>query len=378
MTLTALPKFPTDLYRILSRIQFIDPVSYGRTRNYTDGSITLLSPYISRGVISTAEILESLVHRGFTFEDCQTLVRELAWRDYFQRVWQVREVESDLRSRQSGVSATGFPKALAQAATGIEAVDASVHELYDRGYMHNHCRMYTAAIACNLAGTEWLEPARWMYYHLLDGDWGSNACSWQWVAGTFSSKKYYANQENINQFTNTAQKGTWLDVDYEFLPRLSCPDYMRESAPLDLHTNLPEFDWPEIDPTLPVCIYNYYNLDPNWRSDQPYNRILLLEPEIFQKYPVSDKCLDFLFGLAANIPGMLFYTGSWKKLSERLGESTVYFKEHPLNRHYRGTEDARDWLDAEVDGFHPSFSSYWKKIEPGLREAFRINALIRS
>jgi len=31
--------------------------------------------------------------------------------------------------------------------------------------------------------------------HLLDGDAASNVCSWQWVAGTFSSKKYFCNQE---------------------------------------------------------------------------------------------------------------------------------------------------------------------------------------
>mgnify|MGYP006195700273 CR=1 FL=1 len=60
--------------------------------------------------------------------------------------------------------------------------------------------MYLAAMVCNNAKSHWLTPARWMYYHLLDGDLASNALSWQWVAGTFSHKKYIANQQNINKY----------------------------------------------------------------------------------------------------------------------------------------------------------------------------------
>ena len=52
-----------------------------------------------------------------------------------------------------------------------------------------------------------------MYYHLLDGDWASNALSWQWVAGSNANKKYYANQDNINKYFNSSQKQTFLDVD---------------------------------------------------------------------------------------------------------------------------------------------------------------------
>ena len=322
--------------------------------------------------------MDSLIHRGFTFEECECLVKELAWRDYFQRVWQNRDVESDLRQPQPGVSADGFPMALAEASTGIDVVDESVRQLYEAGYMHNHCRMYTASIACNLVGSAWLEPARWMYFHLLDGDWGSNACSWQWVSGSFSSKKYFANQENIDHYSGSEQKGSWLDVGYEQLPQISCPEHLRDMAPLSLTTELPDFAMPEIDPDLPVCIYNYYNLDPNWRSGRPHNRILLLEPEVFKRYPVSNTCLDFMFGLASNIPGLLFFTGTWKELSSVLGDNTVYYKEHPLNRHYQGVEDSRDWLEPSVEGYFPSFSAYWKKIESGLRQSFRINSLIRS
>ncbi|MFM8316936.1 MAG: FAD-binding domain-containing protein, partial [Bacteroidota bacterium] len=180
----------------LAQVGRIDPVAYGRTRNYVDGAVTRLSPYLSRGVLSTSLVADSLVERGFSWEDCESLVKELAWRDYFQLVWkhQGDALDQDLRYPQVGVRHFRVPAALVRAETGIEALDAGVKELYRTGYMHNHLRMYTAALACNVGGSHWLQAARWMFYHLLDADWASNALSWQWVAGAFSTRKYFANQ----------------------------------------------------------------------------------------------------------------------------------------------------------------------------------------
>jgi deoxyribodipyrimidine photo-lyase len=41
--------FSTNYQEILAKIDAIDPVSYGQTRNYLNGAVTHLSPYISRG-----------------------------------------------------------------------------------------------------------------------------------------------------------------------------------------------------------------------------------------------------------------------------------------------------------------------------------------
>lgn len=76
-------------------------------------------------------------------------------------------------------------------------------------------------LTCTIAQPHWLNPARWMNCHLLDGDLASNMLSWQWVASSFSSKKYYANQENINKYigsfdslnihyTGKIEPRTWL------------------------------------------------------------------------------------------------------------------------------------------------------------------------
>ena len=45
--------FHTAYADILQRVRTIDPVSYGATRNYINGSVSYESPYISRRIIAT-------------------------------------------------------------------------------------------------------------------------------------------------------------------------------------------------------------------------------------------------------------------------------------------------------------------------------------
>jgi len=79
--------FPTDYTSILQRIDAVDPVRYGKTRNYINGAVSYLSPYISRGVISTRQVYEAFVAKGYSLYQMEKWVSELAWRDYFQQVW---------------------------------------------------------------------------------------------------------------------------------------------------------------------------------------------------------------------------------------------------------------------------------------------------
>lgn len=360
------PTFPTDLASILERVDRIDPVAYGRTRNHLDGAVTYLSPYISRGVISTRFVLERVLAKGYEARDIEAFVKELCWRDHFQRVWQHKDIDADIRQPQVPVAHRAVPVALLGAQTGIEAVDAGIRQLYGTGYMHNHLRMYTAMLACNIGQAHWREPARWMYAHLLDGDWASNACSWQWVAGANSSKKYVANQENINRFTGSTQTRTYLDSSYEALETIRIPDVLRDSAPFELDTALPTSSALTIDPTKPTLIYTIHNLDPFWHREADANRILLLDPQVFARYPVSDTVMRFILDLSANIPGIQVFTGSFMDLKETYALGDVRYKEHPFNIGFSGIEDPRDWISEEVTGAYPSFFAYWKQVSKRL------------
>ncbi len=367
----ATPDFPTLYAAILDRIETLDPIKYGPTRNFIDGAVSYLSPYISRGVISTKQVFEKVIAQGYSLSAIEKFVQELAWRDYWQQVWIAKGtlIDDDLKQRQNGISNHEMPMGLLRAETGITAIDGAIRGFYESGYLHNHLRMYIASIACNVGQSHWKIPAQWMYYHLLDGDWASNALSWQWVAGSNSNKKYYANQENINKFCYTDQRDTFLDVGYEEFGTLEIPKSLLLTEVPKLKTPLPMQMLPlRIDPELPLLIYNYYNLDPLWKKEIQANRVVLLEPSFFQKYPVSQKAIDFMIALTKNIHKAQLYVGQFQDLIEQYPTTEIYYKEHPTNNHYQGIKESRDWM-FEVEGYFPSFFGFWKKCKKQLRYA---------
>lgn len=355
-------EFETDYTTIINKLDLIDPLAYAKTRNHIRGAVTYLSPYISRGVISTRQVLEHVLSKGYKIWQIEGFVKELCWRDYFQRVAQVKDLNKAIKQEQSPVLNREISTSILNASTGIEGIDTAIKFLYKSGYMHNHCRMYTASLACNIAQSDWLQPAKWMYYHLLDGDWASNACSWQWVCGANSSKKYYANQENINKYTNTNQSNTFLDKSYLEIETMETPIELLDTQQFDAITLLPQSDVLQVDNALPTFIYNYYNLDPLWRKGELGNRILLVEPSFFSAYPISEKCIDFMLALSRNIPDIQVYVGDFSSLVAEYKLDNIYFKEHPLNVGYIGIEEERDWISTSVSGYYPSFFAYWNKL----------------
>lgn len=368
--------FPTEYEMVLERVNAIDPIKYAKTRNFINGNITYLSPYISRGVLSTKYVMDKILEKQYPYPAIEKIIQELAWREYFQRVWQAKgaEIWKDIKQDQQDVVHHKMIKAIELAQTGIESIDFAINTLYNNGYMHNHYRMYTASIACNIGKAHWLESSKWMYYHLLDGDIASNNCSWQWVAGAFSSKKYFCNQENINKYTFSKQQNTFLDRPYESLVNMDIPDSLQKTCLLDLKTNLPHTNSPQIDTTLPTFIYNSFNLDPNWRKKEKANRILLLEPSHFNQFPVSEKVIQFIIDLSKNIEGIQIFTGEIQEIEKKYKANNVWddqkiiSKEHPTNTHYPGIKDEREWMFPDVNGYYPSFFSYWKKVERRFRK----------
>lgn len=360
--------FPTDYSAIVDRIHQIDPIQYAKTRNFVDGAVTYLSPYISRGVISVKQVQEIVLAKGFSREASEKFLQELAWREYFQRVWQAKgdALFEDIKQPQMNVVHHQVSEAIVSGSTGIQAIDQSIHEFYSTGYLHNHVRMYIASIACNIGKAHWLLPSRWMYAHLLDGDLASNTCSWQWVAGAFASKKYYCNQENINRYTQSDQQNTFLDMATESLTNAALPPVLENSIHWKLETQLPALPTPHIDVAKPTLLYNSYNLDPLWRKKEDVNRILLLEPSHFQQFPVSARVLDFIIALSKNIEGLHVMVGEASDLQALYGnsdnaEKKFISKEHPAFTHYPGSKDERDWIYPMVKGYYPSFFSFWKQ-----------------
>ena len=185
----------------------IDPVAYAKTRNFSDGNVTKLSAYIRHGVLSLGEIREYVLKRVKNPNDANKLIQELAWRDYWQRlyvklgnrIWQNQE------EYKTGYLPTDYtaklPEDISTGTTGLVCIDSFSQELRTTGYLHNHIRMWLAAYIIHWRRVEWQAGAKWFLQHLLDGDPASNNMSWQWVASTFSHKPYFFNRENLERYT---------------------------------------------------------------------------------------------------------------------------------------------------------------------------------
>ena len=137
----------TDFSQILQKLDLLRPVEYAKNRNFIDGDVSKLSPYISRGVISTKQVFEYVMAQGYPFYKIEKFVQELAWRDYWQQIWIDKGtlINFDLKNKQECKNYL-VPKAIVDAKTSIKAIDDSITEFYKSGYIHNHLRMYIASL----------------------------------------------------------------------------------------------------------------------------------------------------------------------------------------------------------------------------------------
>ncbi len=355
--------FPSDLASIYERIDAIEPKHYARSRNYLNGAVTRLSPYLTHGVLNTTDILEAILKK-YSFKDSEKLIFELGWRDFFQTVYGFHKdaIFSDLRQPQEDVRHSHLPTAIRDAKTGIKVLDTAITKLYETGYLHNHERMWLAAVVCNVAKVHWKAGADWMYYHLLDGDLASNSLSWQWVAGSFSSKKYLANQDNLNKFSNSSQNTTFLDIPYSSFPIESVPEVLKSYEAYKPEAHLPEASFEALDANKPTLLYHMWMLDPNWHRDKNANRVLILEPDVLSRFAMSQKRCDFIVALTKNIPDLQIFIGS-------LDDFLALCSQKPLSRAHPAIHS---WAHKAVQietfktMFSPplkaynSFMAYWK------------------
>jgi deoxyribodipyrimidine photo-lyase len=146
---------------------------------------------------------------------------------------------------------------------------------------------------------------------------------------------------------------------------LGIPDELRELETFQRKTELPHTSFPTLQNGETCFIYNFYNLDPIWRKEDKGIRVLLLEPSVFEKYPVSEKSIQFCIDLAIeNIPNIQIFVGEFSDL-QSIPDVKFIFKEHPLNT-YNGIQDERDWI-SNVKGEYSSFFSFWKKVKKELQ-----------
>ena len=205
-----------------AQLAAVRPQAYARSRNHLDGAVTGLSPYLTHGLLDLPQVLAGvLAHEDLPVQ--HKLVFELGWRAYFRHVWAHRG-DGIFTSLHDGLLpetaySQALPADIREARTGLPVIDQAVRTLYASGTLHNHARMWLASYVVHLRKVHWRVGADWLYAHLLDGDLASNHLSWQWVAGTGSSKPYLFNAENVARYAppDWHCSGSTIDTSYEQL-----------------------------------------------------------------------------------------------------------------------------------------------------------------
>ena len=183
----------------------VRPSDYSRTRNFYDGAVTRLSPYIRHG-LTKKDAIANLALRDYAKSTCEKFLQELAWGEF----WKVAadqlsfDLWTDIESYKTGFESNDYadelPADIAKAETPNACINHFIKDLTDTGYVHNHARMYLAAYVVHFRRVKWQAGARWFMTHLLDADIASNNLSWQWVASTFSHKPYIFNLDNVEKY----------------------------------------------------------------------------------------------------------------------------------------------------------------------------------
>lgn len=164
--------------------------TYDGARNLPgeDGT-SMLSPHLHWGEISVDAVWRAAEAAKIkTTKGRSSFLNELIWREFASYLlWHNRDLaetpmkpqfatmpwresDTDLRAWQRG-------------RTGIPIVDAGMRQLWQIGWMHNRVRMITASFLVKHLLIPWQDGEAWFWDTLVDADHGSNAASWQWVAG---------------------------------------------------------------------------------------------------------------------------------------------------------------------------------------------------
>lgn len=172
----------------VSRLRDFDFASYIDTRNFPwrDGS-TRLSPYIRFGVFSIREVLQAV-------EASQTLVSELAWREFWyhiahhfpethERAFQQKRRHIDWENSSE------LCEKIEAAETGYPLIDAAIRQLKTTNWMHNRLRMVVASFITKNCLIDWRWGEKFFKKYLIDYDEAVNLGNWQWSASVGADPK---------------------------------------------------------------------------------------------------------------------------------------------------------------------------------------------
>ncbi|CEN55685.1 FAD-binding domain-containing protein [Candidatus Methylopumilus turicensis] len=356
----------------LKRLSNIKPERYEKSRNYLNGEVTYLSPYLRHGCISLAEAITFAQEKSTRGND--KLLFEFAWRDYWRQIWYHAgdRIHSEMEAPKVELKRNSLPRIVSEGNTKLPCIDHFVNTLRETGYLHNHARMWLSSYLIHWLGVDWKIAANWMHDMLLDGDQASNTLSWQWVASTFGSKPYFFNQENLSKYTgnqlcNGCQAVCPFKKSYEALDaslfrpttapaRITSPDY----SPIN-------FKHPG---NASVILFTDEMLSPAHALYQRnQKKIFVFDPIHYKNWSLNR--LQFMADCLAEMPEVEVWTGDTLALLEILGCGHVETQSTPnsMLRHLLSKcsvtyiEEPAIYSDVTKEKLHARglmrFSKYW-------------------
>ena len=185
-----------------------------------------LSPHLKFGEISPRQVWAAAQQRKLSAPQWSSAIdkflAEIGWREF---CYQLIDLFNDMPNTPFKGQFGDFPwqnnaehlRAWQRGQTGYPIVDAGMRELWHTGFMHNRVRMIVASFLTKHLLVHWIEGERWFWDCLLDADIASNACSWQWVAGSGADAAPYF------RIFNPIAQGQKFDPAGEYV-RKWCPE----------------------------------------------------------------------------------------------------------------------------------------------------------
>ncbi len=318
-------------HEALRRLNTIDIEAYGRNHSFLNGSVTKLSPYLRHGCLTLKEVSDNVRYRFGA--QAEKFVEELAWRDYWRRVWYElgNGIFSDIEDPKVALGDKLLPDFIRQGITGLPCMDGFIRDLTLEGYVHNHARKWFAAYLVHWLKVDWREAADWFENHLLDGDKGSNHLSWQWVASLNSSKPYYFNKDSLARHTGekyctNCKVNCPFDASHEALNEKLFADTvpakakvhrvaMPEKTPISAHQAVAIFVHDEmLSPAHPLL-------------RRPMPKIFVIDDFLHGKWPL--KRLQFLADCLNELQDVEIWIGDTRAILKERGVGQIVTQDTP-------------------------------------------------
>lgn len=197
-------------------------------------STSMLSPYLSSGVLSTRYCLMMFlkIKNNISLNEVfsSSWFNEILWREFYYHLLigfpKISKSQS-LAVWEKNINWENNRKlfnAWKQGVTGFPIIDAGMRQLVKLGWMHNRLRMITASFLVKNLLIDWRKGEKFFMTHLIDGDLALNNGGWQWAASIGCDSVSYIRTFNPwNQSKKFDKLGLFIR---NFLPELQdVPNY---------------------------------------------------------------------------------------------------------------------------------------------------------